>query len=447
MKKLLIANRGEIAVRVARSAKELGIATVAVVSEADEAALITRIADEVVVIGPAQAAQSYLNADAVLAAAQASGADAIHPGYGFLSENAGFAEAVAEAGIRWVGPQAETIRLMGDKVAAITAAKEAGVPTLPGSNGPLADGTDVHDIAAEIGFPLLVKASAGGGGRGIRLVEEPSKLDETIETAKTEARAAFGDDTVYLERFVPTARHVEVQILSDGTNAIHLGDRDCSMQRRSQKVLEEAPAPQLPDDVRQRICESSVALAKACGYVGAGTVEFLYDPLRQEAAFIEMNTRLQVEHPVTEAITGIDLVAWQLRIADGQTLALTQDDVTFTGHAIECRINAENPAMNFFPSPGTIEAMQWPQEARVDAGFEAGDVVPPYYDSLIAKLIVHGGDRSEAIGKMQAALEKASVTGIATTIPVHRVLVSRPEFAEMQHHTKFIESTPDLLEA
>ncbi|WJS89686.1 acetyl-CoA carboxylase biotin carboxylase subunit [Microbacterium testaceum] len=443
MKRLLIANRGEIAVRIARTARTLGIETVAVVSEADREALITEVVDAVAVIGPAPAAQSYLSQDAILDAARTHGADAIHPGYGFLSENAGFARRVIDAGLVWVGPDPTTIELMGDKARAIVAARAAAVPTLPGSDGALGDDDDAPAAAAAVGFPLLIKARAGGGGRGIRLVRSPDEFDEALSIARSEARGSFGDDAVYLERFVNHARHVEVQILGDGRDAIHLGDRDCSMQRRSQKVLEEAPAPGLSDATRERIRQSSVDLARACGYSGAGTVEFLYDPASGDAFFIEMNTRLQVEHPVTETLTGLDLVAEQLRIADGEPLSLTQDQVELNGHAIECRINAEDPARGFFPSPGTIERFSWPEGVRMDAGFRTGSVVTPFYDSLVAKLIVHADDRDTAIRAMSSALADTVIDGIQTTLPLHRALVDARAFRDVAHYTTFIEAEPE----
>ena len=451
MHKLLIANRGEIAVRVARTARALGIATVAVCSEADRDSLAARSADEAVVIGPAPVAASYLNQQAILEAAHATGADAVHPGYGFLSENADFAERVIGSGLIWVGPSPDAVRLMGDKVAALQAARAAGVPVLAGSDGPVPAGPDDNaalEIARGIGFPLVIKAAAGGGGRGIRLVRNEEEFLGTIGMARAEAKSSFGDDTVYLERFVDRARHIEVQVLGDGTDVVHLGDRDCTMQRRSQKVVEEAPAPLLTDAVRARIRESSVALAKACGYSGVGTVEFLYDPAREEAAFIEMNTRLQVEHPVTEMITGLDLVAEQLRIARGESLGLTQEDVTFTGHAFECRINAEDPAQGFFPSPGLIGKLTWPEGPgiRVDAGFAEGSVVTPFYDSMIAKVVVHAAARDEAISLMADALDQLVVAGIATTAGLHRTLFAHPALARVEHHTTFIENAPGILE-
>ncbi len=449
MKKLLIANRGEIALRIARSAREMGIETVLVASEPDADTLAARTADQVVVVGPAPAPASYLNQGAIITAALDSGCDAVHPGYGFLSENSGFARRVAAAGLIWVGPDADAIERMGNKSLARESARQAGVPVLPGSDGPLDPEADAIGVASGIGYPLVIKASAGGGGRGIRFVRNESELLESIEIVRSEAASIFGDPTVYMERFVQHARHVEVQILGDGTNFIHLGDRDCSMQRRSQKVIEEAPAPDLPDAVRQIIRDSSVALARECGYSGAGTVEFLYDPLNHEAAFIEMNTRIQVEHPITEEITGIDLIREQLLIASTGSMSIRQNDVRFTGHAIECRINAEDPDNNFFPSPGLISAIEWPtgEGIRVDTGVEAGSVVSPYYDSLVAKLIVHADTREAAIQAMLAALDKTHIAGVKTTIPVHRKLLARPEFATVTHHSKFIETAADLLEA
>ena len=451
MRKLLIANRGEIAVRIIRTARATGIATVVICSEADRDSLAAQSADEAVVVGPPPAPASYLNQQAILEAARVTGADAVHPGYGFLSENADFAKRVIGSGLTWVGPDPDAIRLMGDKVAALRAARGAGVPVLAGSDGPLpsdADGDDALAVARGIGFPLVIKAAAGGGGRGIRLVREEAEFAGTLGLARSEAKSSFGDDTVYLERFVDRARHVEVQILGDGSRFVHLGDRDCTMQRRSQKIIEEAPAPLLPDAVRDRIRDSSVALARACGYSGAGTVEFLYDPAREEAAFIEMNTRLQVEHPVTEMITGLDLVAEQLRIADGEPLGWTQDDIMLTGHAFECRINAEDPARGFFPSPGQITKLTWPEGPgiRVDTGFEQGSVVTPFYDSMIAKLVVHGPARDEAIELMATALSQLTVEGIATTAGLQQTLFGSHELARVEHYTTFIETAPGILE-
>lgn len=442
MQKLLIANRGEIAVRIIRTAREMGIRTVAVVSEADKASFAADLADEVVIIGPAPAGLSYLNHEAVLKAALDSGADSVHPGYGFLSENAEFARRVIAAGLTWAGPSPESIELMGDKSRARRAAIDAGVPTLPGTESALQDGDDVDAIAATIGFPLVVKASAGGGGRGIRLVEDAASLRSTVEIAQAEALGAFNCADVYFEKFVTKARHVEVQILGDGETYVHLGDRDCSMQRRQQKILEEAPAPGLPDAVRERMRESSVQLARQAHYVGVGTVEFLYDPTSHEVAFIEMNTRIQVEHTITEAITGMDLVREQLRIAAGEKLSLTQDDIHFSGHALEFRINAEDPDNNFMPSPGTIKTMNLPGGAGVrnDFGFIAGKTVAPFYDSLLGKIIVWAPTRALAIGRAERALGESSIEGVRTTIGLLTSLVRLRDFAEVNHHTKYIES-------
>lgn len=446
MHKLLIANRGEIARRIVRTAKRLGIRSAVACSEADVDSPAVREADESIVIGPAPSQQSYLNIEAVLNAARTVEAEAIHPGFGFLSENAEFAESVIDAGLTWVGPSPESIRLMGDKVAALQAAEAAGVPTLAGSRGAVGSDEEAQRIADEIGFPLIIKASAGGGGRGIRVVSDRSDFGSALDLVRSEARSTFNDSTVYIERFVERGRHVEVQILGDGSAAIHLGDRDCSMQRRSQKVLEEAPAPHLPDHVRETIRRTSVELALRSHYTGAGTVEFLYDPAAQEAAFIEMNTRLQVEHPVTEMVTGIDLVEHQLRVAEGEALSLTQNDVTFTGHAFECRINAEDPTRNFFPSPGTITLLHWPSRpsVRVDSGADEGTEITPFYDSMIAKVIVSASDRVAALRELPQVLDEVQIEGVVTTLPMLRRLASRPELAEVTHHTNFIEETPSV---
>ena len=447
MQKLLIANRGEIAVRIIRTAREMGIVTVAVVSEADKTSFAADLADEVIVIGPAPAGLSYLNHDAVLKAARDSGADAVHPGYGFLSENAEFARKVGEAGLTWVGPSPESIELMGDKSRARRAAIDAGVPTLPGTEGAIQDSDDIDAIAAEIGFPLVVKASAGGGGRGIRLVEDPAQLRGTVDIAQAEALGAFNCSDVYFEKFVTQARHVEVQILGDGETYLHLGDRDCSMQRRQQKILEEAPAPGLPDAVRERMRESSVELARKANFVGVGTVEFLYDPTSHEVAFIEMNTRIQVEHTITEAITGLDLVREQLQIARGEKLSITQDDIRFSGHALEFRINAEDPDNMFMPSPGTIKTMNLPGGAgiRSDFGFIAGKTVAPFYDSLLGKIIVWAPTRELAIARAERALGETQIEGVRTTVGLLSSLVALGDFAQVKHHTKYIESFLDSL--
>ena len=449
MKRLLIANRGEIAVRIARTAREMGIDTLVVVSEPDANSLAARSADNFVVVGPAPAPASYLNQDAIIAAALDNGCDAVHPGYGFLSENAEFARKVVEAGLTWVGPDAGAIEMMGNKSMARDSARKAGVPVLRGSDGPLDPEADALAVARDVGYPLVVKASAGGGGRGIRFVHDEGELLATIEMARGEAASVFGDPTVYLERFVKHARHVEVQVLGDGKNFIHLGDRDCSMQRRSQKVIEEAPAPDLPDAVRQTIRESSVELARECGYSGAGTVEFLYDPVNHEAAFIEMNTRIQVEHPVTEVVTGVDLVREQLLIASTGSMSVRQEDIEFKGHAIECRINAEDPHNNFFPSPGVISVLDWfeGEGVRIDAGVEAGSTVSPYYDSMLAKLIVHKDTRDAAIEGALEALYGTRIEGVKTTIPVLEKLLGRLEFSTVKHHSKFIETVDNLMES
>lgn len=448
MKKLLIANRGEIAVRIIRTAREMGIATVAVVSEGDRGSNAERLADESVVIGPAPAGLSYLNHDAILAAAAETGADAIHPGYGFLSENAVFARRVRDAGLTWVGPTPEAIELMGDKSRARQAAIEAGVPVLSGTDGALDTDGDLEAIADGIGYPLVVKASAGGGGRGIRRIASREEVRGTVEVAQAEALAAFNSSEVYFERFVTAARHVEVQIFGDGETWVHLGDRDCSMQRRQQKVIEEAPAPGLPDELRQRMRDTSVELARQSAYVGAGTIEFLYDPQRQEVAFIEMNTRLQVEHPISEAITGIDLVREQLRVAAGEKLGYTQDDISFDGHAFEFRINAEDPENNFMPSPGRIEQLDLSggPGVRADFGFSAGQTVVPFYDSLLGKLIVWAPNREQALARAARALDEVEISGIKSTVPLMRRLVALEDFAAAQHHTTYIESVSGLLE-
>ena len=439
---LLVANRGEIAVRILRSAQDLGLRTVLAVSEIDRQSMAAELADEVAVVGPAPAQASYLNAEAIVAAGTKAGCDAVHPGYGFLSENAAFARRVQDAGMTWVGPDPDVIDLMGHKTRALEAAVAADVPVLPGSNGPLTGDDDaVLALARQVGYPLVIKASAGGG-RGIRLVRAEEDLLKTVDVAKAEASASFGDPTVYLERFVERARHVEVQVLGDGQTFLHLGDRDCSLQRRSQKIVEEAPAPDLPDAVRERVRASAVNLARLAKYQGVGTVEYLYDPVRHEAAFIEMNTRLQVEHPVTEFVTGVDLVAEQLRIASTGRTELRQEDIRFDGHAIECRINAEDPERNFLPSPGTLTRLDWPQggDYRVDTGVRSGDTVAPFYDSLLAKLIVHGHDRQEAVRRMSEGLAATHIEGIRTTVPLLARLVTDPRFAAVEHWTTYIET-------
>ncbi|MAC40005.1 MAG: acetyl-CoA carboxylase biotin carboxylase subunit, partial [Oceanicaulis sp.] len=409
--KILIANRGEIALRVHRACREMGIRTVAVHSEADANAMHVRLADESVCIGPPPAGKSYLNIPAIITAAEVTGAQAIHPGYGFLSENARFAEIVEAHGLAFIGPTAEHIRMMGDKITAKKAVMEAGIPVVPGSEGGVATYEEAQPIAAEIGYPVLIKAASGGGGRGMKVAESADKLKEAMETASAEASAAFGDGTVYLEKYLGQPRHIEIQVLADTHgNVVHLGERDCSLQRRHQKILEEAPSPALSAEERAQIGETVRKAIEAIGYRGVGTIEFLWE--NGEFYFIEMNTRLQVEHPVTEMITGIDLVREQIRVADGAPLGITQDDITFEGWAIECRINAENPK-TFAPSPGMVTEFHAPGGlgVRLDSALYAGYSIPPYYDSLIGKLIVHGRTRTETLLRMRRALEEMVVGG------------------------------------
>lgn len=431
LKKVLIANRGEIALRVLRACREMGIATVAVHSEADRDSLHVKLADESVCIGPAPSPQSYLHVPAIIAAAEVCGADGIHPGYGFLAENADFAEQVEESGFVFIGPKADTIRLMGDKVSAKHAMIAAGVPCVPGSDGALPDDNEeILKIADKVGFPVIIKASGGGGGRGMRVVEKREDLLKSVEMTKTEAGLAFGNPMVYMERYLQKPRHVEIQVLADQFgNAIYLGERDCSMQRRHQKVIEEAPAPGISAEERQKIGEACVAACRRIGYRGAGTFEFLYE--NGEFFFIEMNTRVQVEHPVTELISGVDIVQEQLRIASGLPLQYTQDDIVLEGHAFECRINAEDP-YSFIPSPGLIESCHLPGGlgVRVDSHIYQGYRIPPNYDSLIGKICVHGKTREQAMAKMRVALAELAVTGIKTNTPLHRDLFSDPGFSE-----------------
>lgn len=441
IRKLLVANRGEIAVRVLRSAREMGITTVAVASEADVHARHVALADEHVVIGPPNAALSYLSVDAVLEAARTSGADAVHPGYGFLSEHADFAARVVAEGLTFVGPSAEVIATMGDKALARATAAAAGLSTLPGSTGALGDLDDAADLAAEIGYPVAVKAAAGGGGRGIRVVVDEAELRAAVPVAQAEAQAAFGRGEVYLEKLVPGAKHIEVQVFGDGQRVVHLGERECSMQRRRQKVIEEAPAASLPRATAARVHAAAVDLAQRVGYSGAGTVEFLFDPRHDRFFFLEMNTRLQVEHPVTEAVTGLDLVREQLSVAGGAPLSLVQDDVVVRGHAIELRLNAEDPERGFFPSPGTITALRLPGGpfVRVDAGFGAGDAVPPYYDSLIAKVVVWDSTRERTISRARRALGEVAVEGVVTTAGFLRRVLESDAFASGDYHTTSLE--------
>src|SRR3954469_5943343 len=442
MRKLLVANRGEIAIRVFRAARELGIPTVAVCSEADVEALHARAADEQVMIGPASAGRSYLNIDAVLAAAAEVGADAVHPGYGFLSERADFAERLDQAGIAFVGPAAAAIRLMGDKALARSTAAQAGVPTVPGSDGPVAGVQEALDVAATIGYPVAVKAAAGGGGRGIRIVSTPEELQAVIPRAQAEAAAAFGHGEVYLERFVEHAHHVEVQVFGDGSRFLHLGERECSLQRRRQKILEEAPSPSISEQVREAMTAAAVRLAAEVSYRGAGTVEFLYDPDHHDFFFIDMNPRTQVEHPITEMVTGRDLVREQLPVAAGDPLSFAQEDVEVRGHSIEMRLNAENPAMQFMPSPGPLEVMRMPAGpfVRIDSGYEQGTAVSPYYDSLLAKVVVWDENRPRALARARRAPAEVHVVGVQTTAPFLREVLDVPEVVEGRYHSTFLET-------
>lgn len=429
LKKVLIANRGEIALRILRACRELGIQTVAVHSTADKDLMHVRLADESVCIGPPASANSYLNIPALISACEVTEADAVHPGYGFLAENANFAEQLENSGYKFIGPNPHCIRTMGDKVAAIKAMQEAGVPTVPGSNGPLTEDTArTLKIAQEIGYPVIIKAAAGGGGRGMRTVMEESDLLNAIHITQTEAKSAFGDNTVYMEKFLTHPRHVEIQVLSDGQgNAIHLGDRDCSLQRKHQKVLEEAPAPGIPDSIREEVAMSCVKACIDIGYEGAGTFEFLFEDNR--FYFIEMNTRVQVEHPVTEMVTGIDIIKEQLKIAAGEPLKLKQQDIKLSGHAFECRINAED-AKTFIPCPGKIKYYHAPGGlgVRVDSHLYSGYSVPPFYDSMVAKIITYAPTREAALMRMRGALDELVLDGINSNIPLQRELVRDTEF-------------------
>jgi acetyl-CoA carboxylase, biotin carboxylase subunit len=438
LRRLLVANRGEIAVRVLRTCRRLGIETVLAASEADLDSVPARMADRTVCIGPAAPAASYLDVDAVVHAAVVTGADAVHPGYGFLAENRRLAEACVAAGVVFVGPTAAQLDAAGDKLAARAHAVAAGLPVLPG--GPVGGATEALRLAREVGWPVLVKAVGGGGGRGLRVVADPARLGETVQRATAEAGAAFGDPRVYLERFLPAGRHVEVQLLGDGQTVIHLGDRDCSLQRRYQKLLEEAPAPGLGEELRGRLHRAAVALGRRLGYRGLGTVEFLVDQALDGFYFLELNARIQVEHPVTEAVTGLDLVAEQLAVAEGRPLRLAQAEVTLAGHAIECRINAEDPEHDFRPSPGTVTAAVFPagDGIRVDTHVQAGAAVPAHYDSLLAKLIVHGPDRPAAVARLQDALRRCEIAGVATNLALHARLVRHPAFVAGGVGTAFL---------
>jgi acetyl-CoA carboxylase biotin carboxylase subunit len=463
LRRVVVANRGEIAARVIRTCRRLGIETVLTVSDADADSLPARLADQVIRIGPAAATASYLNLDAVVRAAVAAEADAIHPGYGFLSENARLARACATADIVFIGPEARTLEAAGDKLAAREHAIAAGLPVVPGGDIPcaVADDVAVSALAERIGYPVLVKAAGGGGGRGLRVVREPSEFGHAVSVASAEAGAAFGDPRVYLERYVERGRHIEVQILGDGERVIHLGDRDCSVQRRYQKLIEEAPAPGLADELRERLHTAAVALGVHLRYRGAGTVEFLVDTARGEFYFLEVNARIQVEHPVTEAITGLDIVEEQLAIAEGRPLRLRQEDVRFAGHAIECRVNAEDPDHDFRPSPGTITRAVFPATTmfpggglmpgaadgatrigggvRVDTHVQAGSTVPPYYDSLLAKVIAHAPDRDAAISALADALDRCALDGVTTNLAMQRAIIADPTFGVGGVTTDYLE--------
>jgi acetyl-CoA carboxylase biotin carboxylase subunit len=437
--KVLIANRGEIALRVLRACKELGIATVAVHSTADAEAMHVKLADESVCIGPPPARESYLAMPQILAACEITGAEAVHPGYGFLSENASFADILAEHGITFIGPKAEHIRLMGDKIQAKRTAVKLGIPVVPGSEGGITSEADGRRVAAEIGYPVLVKASAGGGGRGMKVARDESELGQALQTARAEAKAAFGDDAVYLEKYLERPRHIEIQVIGDGRgNAVHLGERDCSLQRRHQKVWEEAPSPALNVEEREEIGGVVARAMAELGYLGVGTIEFLYESGR--FYFIDMNTRIQVEHPVTEAVTGIDLVNEQIKIAGGAGLSFRQEDIQFRGHAIECRVNAENPT-TFRPSPGRITQWHVPGGlgVRVDSAAYQGYTIPPYYDSLVGKLVVHGASRTECLMRLRRALDEFVVDGIETTLPLFRTLVRNPAIANGAYDIHWLE--------
>ena len=441
-RKILIANRGEIAVRIIRAARELGIATVAVYSTADKEALHTLLADEAVCIGPAKSTESYLNMNAVLSAAVLTGAEAIHPGFGFLSENSKFATMCEEVGIKFIGPSGAVMDLMGDKINARAQMIKANVPVIPGSDGEVHTSDEALAVAEKIGYPVMLKASAGGGGKGIRKVEKAEDLVAAFESASSEAKAAFGNGAMYMERVIYPARHIEVQILADQHgHVVHLGERDCSLQRNNQKVLEESPSVAIGKTLRQKIGEAAVRAAKSVGYENAGTIEFLFDEDKREFYFMEMNTRVQVEHPITEFVTGVDIVKEQIKIAVGQELPFNQEDIHITGHAIECRINAENPAFNFAPSPGKISNLYLPSGGvglRVDSAVYPGYTIPPYYDSMIAKIIVHGENRFDALMKMQRALYELEIDGVVTNSGFQLDLISDPHVIAGDYDTAFL---------
>ncbi len=442
IKKLLIANRGEIAVRIIRACKELDIETVAVFSEADREALHVQLADEAYCIGPTASKDSYLNFTNIISVAKLTGSDAIHPGYGFLAENADFAELCKECNIIFVGPSADAISKMGTKDVARETMRQAGVPIVPGSKGIIENINDAKKLANDMGYPVIIKATAGGGGKGIRVAQDEQALIKGIEITQQEAATAFGNPGVYIEKYIEDFRHVEIQVLADTHgNTIHLGERDCSIQRRLQKLIEETPSPALDEDIRSQMGEAAVKAAEAVQYTGAGTVEFIFDHVNKKYYFMEMNTRIQVEHPVTEMVTGIDLIKEQIKVASGEKLSVSQDEVTFNGWSIECRINAENPEKNFMPSPGRIEMYLPPGGlgVRVDSAAYPGYSIPPYYDSMIAKLITYGATREEAISRMKRALSEFVIEGVSTTIPFHLRLLDHEKFVSGEFNTKFLE--------
>jgi len=440
-KKILIANRGEIAVRVMKTCQRMGIQTVAVYSQGDRTALHPRMADEAIEIGPPPANESYLKVERILEAAKATGAEAVHPGYGFLSENASFAESAEAAGIKWIGPPTGAIQQMGDKLTAREIAKKSNVPIVPGSDV-LASAAEAKKMAKEIGYPVLLKASAGGGGKGMRVVESEDEIENAFERASSEAERSFGNPDMYMEKFVPHAKHIEVQVFSDSQgNHVWLGERECSIQRRHQKLIEESPSAAISEEQRQEMGESAVALAKGCDYVNAGTVEFLFDADEEKYYFLEMNTRLQVEHPVTEMVTGQDLVEWQLLVAAGEPLPLSQDEIQRQGVAIECRLYAEDP-IDFLPATGRLRVFMPPkgEGIRLDTGFEQGDMVGAYYDPLLSKFIVHGKDRMDAIGKLKRALDQFAIAGVTTNLAYHRAVLEIEDFQQGRHLTNFVET-------
>lgn len=437
---VLIANRGEIALRIIRACKELGIRSVLAYSQGDADSLPVQLADQAVCIGPAQAKLSYRNMQAIIGAAQAFKVDAIHPGYGFLSENPDFVELCEKEGMGFVGPSSRIIRSMGDKIEAKKIAKAAGVPTVPGSSGAISEYAEALAVASEVGYPMLIKAAAGGGGRGMRVVREGSTLERDLGEIMAEAETAFGDPSVYIERYLTDIRHIEIQIVSDGETVLHLGERDCTAQRRNQKLIEESPSPALDAKLRQGLAEAAVALCREVGYKNAGTVEFVFDNIERKYYFIEMNTRIQVEHPVTEMVAGVDLIKLQLLIASGQRLKLKQEDIRLSGHAIECRINAEDPARNFQPSPGKVPHFRAPGGfgVRLDTHVQSGYVIPPFYDSMVGKLICWGESREEAIARTLRALDEMVIEGVTTTVPLHRQILSTPQFRSGDFNTAFV---------